>query len=92
LNKISQFWQELKRRKVIRLIIIYAPSAFILLEVFDIFSDNYGFPSWAFNLLLAALILAFVVLLILSWIFDFTPEGWQRTSSLEDEQRKEKTM
>lgn len=89
-NKLSYFWQELKRRKVIRLIVIYAPSAFIILEAFDIISDNFGFPEWTFKLVFAILVLAFVVLIILSWIFDFTPEGLQKTRSLENEQSGKK--
>lgn len=84
-NRLSRFWKELKRRKVIRLIIIYAPAAFIILEAFDIISDNFGFPQWTFTLVFLILILTFVVLIILSWIFDFTPEGLQRTRSIENE-------
>ena len=85
-NRLSNLWQELKRRKVIRFVLIYAPTAFVLLEVYDIIADNYGFQPWAFNLFLTILILGFVILIILSWIFDFTPEGLQRTRSLEYEQ------
>ena len=32
-NKISQFWQELKRRNVVRVITIYAGAAFVILEL-----------------------------------------------------------
>lgn len=87
-NKLSHFWKELKRRKVIRLIIIYAPAAFIILEAFDIISDNFGFPQWSFTLVFLILILTFVVLIILSWIFDITPEGLQRTKSIDNEQHE----
>jgi hypothetical protein len=30
-NKLSQFWQELKRRKVLRVITVYAAVAFVIL-------------------------------------------------------------
>jgi len=30
-NKLSQFWQELKRRKVIHVITVYASAAFVLM-------------------------------------------------------------
>lgn len=84
-NKLNRFWQELRRRKVIRLIVIYAPSAFIVLEATDILSDNFGFPEWIFALVFVILVLGFVALIILSWIFDFTPEGFQRTRPLDNE-------
>jgi hypothetical protein len=31
-NKLSQFWQELKRRKVVRVITVYAAAAFVILD------------------------------------------------------------
>ena len=30
-NKLSQFWQELKRRKVVHVITVYAAAAFVTL-------------------------------------------------------------
>ena len=35
-NKLIQFWQELKRRNVVRVITVYAASAFVVLELVDI--------------------------------------------------------
>ena len=35
-NKFIQFWQELKRRKVIKANAMYLATAFIILEVVDI--------------------------------------------------------
>jgi hypothetical protein len=40
-NKLTLLWQELKRRKVIKVIAMYAATAFIILEVVDIVA-----PSW----------------------------------------------
>ena len=34
-----QFWEELKRRKVIRVIPVYAAAAFVLLELVDILAE-----------------------------------------------------
>ena len=34
-NKISNFWQELKRRKVIRVITVYAAAAFVIIELIN---------------------------------------------------------
>jgi hypothetical protein len=39
-NRISQFWQELKRRKVVRVITVYAASAFVILELVDIITGR----------------------------------------------------
>jgi hypothetical protein len=32
-NKLSQFWRELKRRKVIKVIAMYAGAAYVLIEL-----------------------------------------------------------
>jgi len=39
-NKLSQLWQELKRRKVTRVITVYAASAFVILELTDIVAPS----------------------------------------------------
>ena len=45
LNKISQFWQELKRRKVFRIVAMYAATAFIIMEAGDIMLPRLGLPD-----------------------------------------------
>ena len=39
-NNPIQFWQELKRRKVIGVIPVYAAASFVLLELVDIKQDQ----------------------------------------------------
>jgi len=83
-NKLSQFWQELKRRKVIKVIAMYAATAFILLEVVDIITPALLLPSWTVTLVIVLLAVGFPITIILSWIFDVTPEGVRKTESIED--------
>ena len=78
-NKLSQFWQELKRRKVIRVITIYAATAFILLELIDIVAPSLGLPPWTLNLVIVLLCVGFPITVIISWIFDVSPEGIKKT-------------
>ncbi len=75
----SNFWQELKRRRVIRIIPVYAASAFVILELVDIIAEPLGLPDWTLNLVLVLLVIGFVISIILSWVYDFTPEGIQKT-------------
>jgi len=84
------FWQELKRRKVIRVIIGYAASAFIILEAVDIIFPRMGLPDWTVTLVIFLLIIGFIFAIIFSWIFDFTPEGLKKTESAKV--AKEKTQ
>ena len=74
-DKLSQFWQELKRRKVIRVITVYAAAAFVILELVDIITEPFGLPDWTLKLVVVLLSIGLIVSLILSWIYDISPEG-----------------
>jgi TolB-like protein len=74
-SRLSQFWQELKRRNVVRVITVYAASAFVVLELVDILAPSLGLPDWTLNLVLILLIVGFVIAVILSWVYDIHPEG-----------------
>jgi len=75
LNKLSQFWQELKRRKVVRVITEYAASAFVILELVSIIVEPLKLPEWFLPMVIVLLCIGFIIAIILSWIFDIKPEG-----------------
>jgi len=85
-----KFWQELKRRKVIGVIPVYAAAAFAFLELFDIIADPLGLPDGTIKFVLILLLIGLGVTIILSWIYDITPEGVKKTlpSSEIDEKAK----
>ena len=89
-NKLSQFWQELKRRNVHRSVAIYAGSAFVFLEAATIIFPRWGLPDWSIDLVLYLLILGVFITFIVSWIFDITPQGVQKTKPLEEITETEK--
>ena len=83
-NKLSQFWQELKRRKVVRLMAMYAATSYIIMEAADIMLPRLGLPEWTVTFLIILIIAGFPIAIILSWIFDITPEGVKKTESVEE--------
>jgi TolB-like protein len=74
-SRIIHFLQELKRRKVVNVITVYAASAFVILELVDILAPSLRLPDWTLNLVLLLLCVGFVIALILSWVYDVNPEG-----------------
>ena len=80
-NKLSKFWNELKRRKVVRVTIIYASTAFILLQVISMLKDFMTLPPWVGGFFLVLLLVGLPIVVILAWIFDITPEGIEITAS-----------
>jgi len=82
-NKIVKFWQELKRRKVVRVTIIYASTAFILLQLIDLLVKPLHLPEWVMTFFVVLLLVGFPIVVILAWIFDITPEGLQKTEKID---------
>jgi tetratricopeptide (TPR) repeat protein len=82
---LSRFWVELKRRNVLRSLAVYAGSAFIILEAATIIFPRWGFPDWSIDLVLYLLIFGALVNLVISWFFDITSTGVQKTKPLEEE-------
>ena len=76
MNKwLSRFLAEFKRRKVGRVISVYAAAAFVILELTSIVAPSLGMPEWTTRLVIILLSLGFVVAAVLSWIFDRHPGG-----------------
>jgi tetratricopeptide (TPR) repeat protein len=88
-NKISQFWQELKRRKVIKVIAMYAATAFIIMEAAEIMLPRLGLPDWTVTFIVILLVVGFPIVIILSWIFDVTPDGIKKTEPVEVAKERE---
>jgi TolB-like protein/tetratricopeptide (TPR) repeat protein len=74
-NRLLRFWKELKRRNVIRVITVYAATAFAVLELVDILAPSLGLPAWTLNFVLILLITGLVIAVSVSWIYDFHPLG-----------------
>lgn len=78
-EKPNNFWQELKRRKVIRVIIGYSAAAYVILELTSIIAEPLGLPGWTINFVLALLCIGFIITVVGSWIYDFTIKGIEKT-------------
>jgi TolB-like protein len=81
---ITRFWQELKHRKVLRSLAIYAGTAFIILEASTIIFPLWELPEWSIRLVLWILILGGFINVIIAWFYDITPDGMQRTKPMEE--------
>jgi len=81
-NKLIKFWQELKRRKVFKVIAMYAGTAFIILQLFDIIAQPLQLPAWTMTFVIVLLCIGFIITLLVAWIYDITPEGIKKTESI----------
>jgi TolB-like protein/Tfp pilus assembly protein PilF len=84
----SSFFVELKRRNVYKVAVAYAVVSWLLIQVATQVFPFFEIPNWAVRLVVLLLILGFPVALILSWVFELTPEGIKRESEVAHEQSK----
>jgi TolB-like protein len=78
-GRLRRFWNELKRRHVLRMLAIYAGTAFVILEAATIIFPRVGLPDWAVDVLLYLLLAGLFITVIVTWIFDITPDGVRKT-------------
>jgi len=81
-SPMVKFWKELKRRKVMKVIIVYASMSFVVLELLSILIEPLFLPDWVMTLVIVLLALGFPIIIVFSWIFDITPSGIEVTQSL----------
>ena len=71
-------YHELKRRNVFRVAITYLALAWLVIEVAGTVFPVFGIPDWGVRLFVIAFALGFVPALIISWVYEITPEGLKR--------------
>ena len=80
---LSRFWQELKRRRVIYVLTVYASAAFVIIELVGNLTEPLNLPTSLSTIVIVVLATGFPLAIILSWIYDLTGEGIKRTPALE---------
>jgi hypothetical protein len=55
MSKLYRFWQELKRRNVVRRNTVYAATAFVILELVSIIQEPLRLPEWSLTLVIILL-------------------------------------
>ena len=73
------FFSELKRRRVVRVALVYGAAAYAGLEGAELVLSALLAPEWVLSLLVMTAIVGFPIAIVLSWLFDFTPQGIRRT-------------
>ena len=76
-------FQELKRRNVIRVAILYAVSSWVLLQLTDVLTSLLNVPDFAGSIVVMLLLLGFFPALIFAWVYEMTPEGLKRETDVD---------
>lgn len=73
---------ELRRRNVIRVAGLYLVTAWLLIQIAETLLPIFHTPDWVLQTLVVLLALGFIPALIVSWVFELTPEGLKRDSEV----------
>lgn len=69
------FFTELKRRRVVRVGLVYGAVAFAVVEAADVFVPALALPSWILTAVAFLAVLGLPVALVLAWAYQIAPEG-----------------
>lgn len=87
---LFNFWNELKRRKVVKASFVYIAVAYAIIQAADIVFPRLGLPDWTVTFVLILLIIVFILVIVLTWVYDITPEGIRVTQDLKSKPIEEK--
>jgi len=79
-------FEELKRRNVVRMAMLYLVASWVILQVADVLVDALELPAVWSRGVLAVLALGFPLALIFSWVYEMTPEGIKREKDVDRSQ------
>ncbi|HUO81905.1 MAG TPA: tetratricopeptide repeat protein [Gammaproteobacteria bacterium] len=75
---LKAFWSDLRRRKVVRVAIVYAVVAWVVIEAASVILPGLLLPEWSIRLVLALALIGFPFALVLAWVFDLSSAGLRR--------------
>src|SRR5262245_63129293 len=79
----SKFLAELKRRNVYRAAVAYGVVAWFLTQLTTQVFPFFEIPNSAVRFVVIALAVGFPIAMLLSWVYEFTPQGVVRTEDLD---------
>jgi adenylate cyclase len=82
----ENFFAELKRRNVIRMAGLYLVGAWLVVQVAGTVLPMFGAPEWLPRTIVVLVAIGFVPAVILSWVFELTPQGLKRDEDVAPEQ------
>lgn len=69
------FFNELKRRNVIKVAIAYLVIGWVMVQIADTAFPAFGAPDWALRIFILIVLLGFPISLVMAWALELTPEG-----------------
>jgi len=85
MGQLQQFISELKRRRVIRVLVGWGVFSFAVLQIYEPVMHGLHLPEWTLSVVVLALAAGFPAAVVLAWILDVKAGGIERTLPAVDE-------
>ncbi len=79
--KFREILAELQRRNVFKALLAYLAVAWVVIQIASILLPAFNAPEYAMKVLLVVLGIGFFFWAVFSWIYDLTPNGFQKTDA-----------
>ena len=83
---MRQLLQELKRRHVYRVTVVYVIASWLLLQVADTLFPAFAVRDDGMRMLALTLLFSYPVVMIFTWVYDLTPDGIKKTLAAEPDE------
>ncbi len=80
---MKNFFDELKRRNVVRVAIAYVVVGWLVFQVGEVLFPTFGAPEWIFKTVILLIALGFPLALVFAWAFELTPDGVKKTEDVD---------
>ncbi|MGI9263293.1 MAG: hypothetical protein ACR2QU_00095 [Gammaproteobacteria bacterium] len=77
---IAGIYQELRRRNVFRVAMVYLIASWILIQIAETTFPALNLPDWTVTFVVVLLAMGFPIAVIFAWAFELTPEGLKKTA------------
>jgi len=84
-DKLTQFWKELKRRRVLHVVTVYASATFVIIELINNLAEPLNLPPNLLIIVIIVLAVVFPLVIILSWLYDLTAGGISKTKPISED-------
>lgn len=91
MGRLSQLFNELRRRNVVRVAAAYLVASWLILQISDVLLSNLGLPPWLFQAVLLLLMAGLPLALIFAWVYELTPDGIKLESEVDRQNSSTRT-
>lgn len=90
--RFLKFLDELRRRRVIKVAVMYIVAAWLLLQVADLAFESWGIPAGGLRYIWLGALISFPLVIIFSWIYDVSDGAIVRTSDSQTRERMDLSL